>query len=241
MTDLALTKAIPTPNELISQAIAQGMSGEQLNGLLQFAINYKAEAAKEAYFQAFNKFKEAAPKIIKDSEIRHNGKLIGMYAKLEQACQKLIPALGSVKITHRWDSTTVGDYTTVTCYLRHEMGYEEKGASLGSGPDTSGAKNAVQAIGSTMSYLQRYTLMASCGLTVEGMDTDGNLDTPQMAEPVLLEWLDGMRQAPHLDALKDVYRKAYTAAKTVGDLDAQKSIVDVYEKQKRELAKDERN
>lgn len=41
-------------------------------------------------------------------------------------------------------------------------------------PDGSGSKNAVQAIGSTNTYLQRYTLFSVLGLASVDMDDDAN-------------------------------------------------------------------
>ena len=40
--------------------------------------------------------------------------------------------------------------------------------------DDSGSKNKLQAIGSTVSYLQRYSLMSILGLAAKGVDDDGN-------------------------------------------------------------------
>jgi hypothetical protein len=222
------------PLALIQQAIEKGMSGEQLNGLLDFARNVKAEAAKEAYFIAFRQFKETAPAIIKTAEIKHGEKLIGTYARLEDVCDALIPALLKVGITHRWTSVTSSTGIVVTCYLRHEMGYEEEGASLPGAPDNGPARNAVQAMGSTMKYLQRYTLLASCGVTTKGIaDVD---DGPKMPEETLLEWIDAVNQAPNLGALKETFKGAWSAAKAIGDMGAQKKLTDAYEGMKRELA-----
>lgn len=52
------------------------------------------------------------------------------------------------------------------------MGHSEE-TSLTASPDISGTKNAIQAIGSTISYLQRYTILALTGLATGDMDTDG--------------------------------------------------------------------
>jgi hypothetical protein len=40
------------------------------------------------------------------------------------------------------------------------------------GADASGSKNDIQAISSTVTYLQRYTLLAATGLTSAEMDQD---------------------------------------------------------------------
>lgn len=238
----ALEKSDLNPMALISQAIEKGMSGEQLNGLLEFAKNLKAEAAKEAYFQAFKAFKDSAPKIIKDSKIVHekNGSstLIGMYAKLEQVCDKLIPALGKVGLTHRWDSQVNGPAITVTCFLRHQDGYEERGATLTAGPDTGGAKNAVQAVASTVSYLQRYTLLMSCGLAAEGVDTDAEPSTdPQdlLDESVAADFLAAIEASTTVDELQANYFAARDAAKA--DPLATKTFAEAKNRMYKKLAK----
>jgi hypothetical protein len=43
---------------------------------------------------------------------------------------------------------------------------------MGGPPDTGGAKSPIQARASTVSYLQRYTLKAICGVSEQGDDTD---------------------------------------------------------------------
>jgi hypothetical protein len=59
----------------------------------------------------------------------------------------------------------------VTCILSHKDGHREE--TTLSGPfDHSGNKNAVQAIGSGVAYLQRYTLKAAVGVAA-GHDDDG--------------------------------------------------------------------
>jgi len=49
---------------------------------------------------------------------------------------------------------------------------------MGGPPDSGGAKNAIQARASAVSYLQRYTLKAICGVAEQGEDTDGARITP---------------------------------------------------------------
>ena len=61
---------------------------------------------------------------------------------------------------------------TVTGVLRHEAGHKEE-AELELPADTTGDKNAVQAVGSTMSYGQRYVAKMLLNLTSRGEDDDG--------------------------------------------------------------------
>lgn len=204
-----------TPMTLIQQALDKGFTGEQLNGLLEFAKNYKAETAKEAYFKAFKQFKAAVPQIVKNAEIRVGQQVRSRYADLENVCDKLIPALEAVKITHRWKTTSQGDSVTVACLLRHELGHEEEGASLTHGRDTSGAMNAIQGLGSTISYLERYTFLASCGVAVKSMDTDGNV--PPNPEDLLSDqqrndFVSLIEGSGNLEEMRVNFRKAIMAA-----------------------------
>jgi hypothetical protein len=56
--------------------------------------------------------------------------------------------------------------------VTHELGHSAQ-TSLTAPPDASGSKNSIQAIGSTVSYLQRYTFMAITGLAAKDQDDDG--------------------------------------------------------------------
>ena len=51
------------------------------------------------------------------------------------------------------------------------MGHFET-TSLTAAGDQSGGKNAIQALGSTISYLERYTILALTGLSTHEMDDD---------------------------------------------------------------------
>jgi hypothetical protein len=51
--------------------------------------------------------------------------------------------------------------------------FKSEAVSMGAGPDSGGAKNGIQARASTVTYLERYTLMAATGLAAQGQDDDG--------------------------------------------------------------------
>jgi hypothetical protein len=61
----------------------------------------------------------------------------------------------------------------VTCTLKHVLGHSES-VSIDGPPDAGGAKNAIQARASTITYLERYTLKAVCGIAEQGDDTTAN-------------------------------------------------------------------
>lgn len=64
---------------------------------------------------------------------------------------------------------------TVTCIISHRDGHFEEN-TLSAGRDESGNKNSIQAVGSTLTYLQRMTLKASLGLAASDDDDGASAD-----------------------------------------------------------------
>ncbi len=60
----------------------------------------------------------------------------------------------------------------VTCIVTHRDGHSERTTMTGP-EDHSGFKNLIQSRGSSMTYLERYTLIGAFGLTTVDTDTDG--------------------------------------------------------------------
>lgn len=66
-------------------------------------------------------------------------------------------------LAYRFRSAQNGNKLSVTCILSHVRGHSEE-TTLEAAEDHSGNKNAIQAIGSATTYLQRYTLKLALGL-----------------------------------------------------------------------------
>jgi hypothetical protein len=93
------------------------------------------------------------------------------YAKLEDINEAIRPTLQKYgfAVTFRMNQTDKS--VTVTARLSHRMGYSEE-TNLCLPLDTSGSKNAVQAVGSTVSYAKRYAICALLNIST-GDDDDG--------------------------------------------------------------------
>src|SRR6185503_15653016 len=63
---------------------------------------------------------------------------------------------------------------TVTGILSHRAGHQEE-TTLALMHDSTGSKNSVQAVGSSISYGKRYTAGALLNITSRGEDDDGKL------------------------------------------------------------------
>lgn len=81
------------------------------------------------------------------------------------------PVLKKHGLAYRFRSAQNGNKLSVTCILSHMLGHAEE-TTLEAAEDHSGNKNAIQAIGSATTYLQRYTLKLALGLA-SAHDDDG--------------------------------------------------------------------
>ena len=240
MTDTAIQRAAPTGMELLaelSRKVSDPQAAVELakqivelqtkqEGLRQSYERFEWEKldreAKVAFAQAFEQFKADAPKILKTKHVNFPNKSGGntdyWHVELDKACDLLIPALLKVGITHQWNSTDLPDgRVRVTCILRHRLGHEQEGASLAGPADQSGGKNPIQGVGSSTSYLERYTFLATCGIVPTGTDNDGNpltgmtneeggafveaIQNAETASDVMGEWTKAINAAKKLDPI----------------------------------------
>lgn len=165
--------AVTTPADLLRIAIDKDADLDRLEKLMELQERWEAKHAKRAYDDAFASFKAEAVVILKGRE-RKDGPLRGTsYAELHDVVDAVTPALSRNRLSSSWKITKdERDWIEVTCYLRHVDGHEES-VSMGGPPDNGPAKNAMQARASTITYLERQTLKAACGVAEGGDDDDG--------------------------------------------------------------------
>lgn len=219
-----------SPVAMMLAARAQGASLEEIGQMMDLQERWERREAEKAYNVAFAAFKAEAVRIIKGREVT-DGPLRGRsYAELHNVVDAVTPALSKHGLSASWKlSRDEKDWIEVTCTLRHVGGHSES-VSAGGPPDAGGAKNALQARASSITYLERYTLKAICGVAEGGDDTDGNLPPA----PVPLELLAAAREAAmggwaslskHIKSLSAADREAlepesYALKKAARDADA---------------------
>ena len=172
-----------TPPQLLQLAIEKGAGVDQLEKLMSLQLAWEANEARKAFVVALNTFKKSPPKLEKTKRV-HFKEVDFKHATLDNVCDVVGAALSQHGISHRWEVQQEGPAIKVTCVLTHELGHSER-VSMQAGADTTGSKNAIQAIGSAVTYLQRYTLLSATGLAAKNQDDDGNkagLDEPISAE-----------------------------------------------------------
>lgn len=165
------------PMGLIQLAVEQGAEIEKLERLMDLRERWEAAEAKKAYDEAMAKFRAECPRITKNHTVdfttKNNGRTTYKHATLDNICNTINPILGRYGLSYSWETEQNGGIISVTCIISHAMGHVGPGVKLSSGLDSTGNKNGIQQIGSTVTYLQRYTLQSALGLSTENDDDDG--------------------------------------------------------------------
>lgn len=155
-----------TPMAMLAQAIERGMPVETVDKLMALSERWDATQARKAFDMAIAAAKAEIPVVVKNAT-GHNSKKYADFAAIARAIDPVISKHG---LSYRF-RTVQGDKISVTCVLSHEAGHYEEN-TLTAMADTSGNKNAIQAIGSTLTYLQRYSLVQALGIAASE-DDDG--------------------------------------------------------------------
>lgn len=160
-----------TPAHLLNIAIEKGADLDKLEKLMDLQMRWEQSNARKAYHEAMAQFKANPPEIEKDKKVAY-GNTKYNHASLSNVTAKINSELSKYGLSASWTTTQTDKGVTVTCKISHVLGHSEE-TSLTAGLDKSGAKNDIQALGSTISYLERYTILALTGLATSEMDDDG--------------------------------------------------------------------
>lgn len=175
-TAQSLVGATPTPSDLLRLAIDKGADLDRLERLMDLQAKWEAGQARKAFTSAMTAFKARPLTIRKDKHVSfttQKGKTEYDHATLAEVVDTVVCEMARHGLSHRWNVEQRDAKVIVTCVVTHELGHCESVQMMASADD-SGGKNGIQAIASTVTYLQRYTLMASCGVASRDMpDDDG--------------------------------------------------------------------
>ena len=169
MEDKKEVMAQESPAAMIKAAVQGGADLEKLEKLLDIQLKYEANEAKKAYHVAMTAFKANPPMILKDKTVSYN-ETSYKHASLYAVAKSINDGLSKHGLSASWKTAQSGA-VSVTCKITHIMGHSEE-TTLSAAADSSGSKNSIQAIGSTITYLERYSLLALTGLAAFD-DDDG--------------------------------------------------------------------
>lgn len=165
----------PAPVVSMFERLAKDSSVDvtKLERLIEMQERIMKHQAKAAFDTAFAEMQGEIPEIGEKGEIIVDGKVRSTYATNEDIQRLIKPILQkhgfSIRFRNEWLD---GKQLKVIGILSHRSGHSEQDEFVAAA-DTSGSKNAIQALGSTRSYGQRYTTIALLNIATRGTDDDG--------------------------------------------------------------------
>jgi hypothetical protein len=123
---------------------------------------------------------------IKNEKKEKVGRVEYKHETLDQVVDVVREPMAKHGLSHSWDVEQKNKEIHVSCVITHAAGHTGKPVKMFGFPDDSGRKNPLQQVRSTITFLQRATLLLALGLAAKGEDNDGrgSLKPNQAPDPV---------------------------------------------------------
>ncbi len=186
---------------------------EKLERLMAMHERMQAKQAEQQYTEALAAMQQELPAIAERGDA--NGRY--SYALWEDINERLKPILAKhgFALTFRTPRNEKG--VEVEGVLSHRGGHSERTSML-LPADTSGNKNAVQAVASSVSYGKRYTAGALLNYTTHGEDDDAFnavSQQPALDQQVVIDILERIDEAKDKDELAAIWKAAVGVLRAV--------------------------
>ena len=176
--------ATTTPDYLLKLAVAKDADLDKIEKLMDLKERWDKTEAKKAFLKAMADFQAECPELKKGKTVdfanKSGGRTKYKYITLSDIVRQIRSILKDCNLSFRWETKDVENEIELTCIVSHISGHSESN-TMKAAKDISGKKNAIQSVGSTMTYLQRYTLIGALGISTADEDTDGNQAPPEIA------------------------------------------------------------
>ena len=231
---------VVTPMEMVQQAVTSGAGLDVVSKLMDLQERWEANQGRKAFDNAVAEAKGEIPPIVKDKRVGFESRRTGdttsySHESLGQIASIVDPILNRHGLSYRYKASQEGGRVSVTCVLSHRDGYSEE-TTLSAGADDSGKKNSIQAIGSTTTYLQRYTLKLALGLATTEKDDDGASSDEPAISAAAGAAINGIGQCATLEALTAWKDKNDPVVQKMDRVDAD-AIVRAWKDRAREIRK----
>jgi len=176
---------------------------EALRALLTMQQDWEREESRKAFERAMVALKRDLPTVLRRDKVvdftSAKGRTHYTHTSLAAAVDAVSSPLTQHGFSHSWTpSTDDKGKVHVTCTLTHVDGHS-KGTTISAPVDTSGNKGPAQGVASTITLLQRYTLLSLLGIATADQE-DPPFDDDDKAQPD-----ESQRNRPNPDrALKAV-------------------------------------
>lgn len=198
----------------------------------EIARQDRAEAAARAFAAAMAGFKAESVKVIRNRDIK-DGPLKGKkHADLFSVVDAATQALSKHGLSATWRTVSDShDWITIACVIKHVDGHSEE-TQFGGPIDTGPGRNAIQARKSSVSYLNRITLLLALGLAEQDADDDGaggpqdagNVTPDALANEARDGWIAAINECLSEQAVRNTWTSAMKEIEPMNRLDVHSAV-----------------
>jgi len=160
-----------SPASLLKIAIESKADIQQLEKLMDLQERWNTQQAKKKFLIAISSFQKDCP-IMKKTKKVSFGQTRYSYTPLGEIASMIKRVMNKNGLSYRWEMKDGAEKLICTCIISHIDGHNEQ-TTMSANKDASGSKNEIQQRGSTITYLQRYTLISALGISTADEDVDG--------------------------------------------------------------------
>lgn len=227
---VAAHRASATPADLVRYALDSGADLDRLEKLMALQTLWEEREAKKAFVADMAEFKRNPPEIHKDKhvdyELKTGGRTQYDHATIGNVVEQIVHGLASHGFSHRWVPARLQNGNMqVTCVVTHKLGHSEE-TTLDAPPDTSAGKAPIQAMASTITYLERYSILAAVGLATKDMIDDENFSRDHGEEGINLgeTWVQRANKALTIEVLESTWALGVVEINAAKDRNAYNSF-----------------
>lgn len=214
--------------EVISKAARDpACDVDKMERLLQMQERVQERGAVVAFADAFAQVQPMLPIITMNGQIIHKGVVISEFSDWPNINKVITPILAEFgfSLSFKPAKASASHMVAVTAILRHRLGHQDE-ATVELPTDTSGAKNAPQAVGSSLTYAKRYGGVLILNLTIEGEDDDATSAAPKVQVQAPRDNPFPQGPAKNKTDLKEKGRAAWRDIEAVSDLGSFESLLE---------------
>ena len=219
-----------TPFELMTAAIQQGISAEQLQILQEMHFKQLAWQAEVDFSEALNRVQSKIPLVVPDLTNPQTNSKYASFARLDKVVRPIYTAEG-FSLSFNTADCPISEHVRIIAYLsrgKHTRTYQKDMPIVTTGIKGNAMMTQTHATASANSYGKRYLECDIFNIPV-GEDNDGNTVTNEQFNGAI----DEIAAAKNFEELDAAFKKHYPAAK--GNVNAQKVLVEAKDRRRGQL------